>query len=111
MIEAVSSKDICKIVIEVLRLIDKRLIAHSERVAYIIWKMMDSRGGYEEYEVRPVLGGLEWMEGDVPTPNGKIHIEMDRRHITIRATEGRGTLFIGDQQIMVGPEKEVTVNY
>ena len=50
MIEAVSSKDICKIIIEVLRLIDKRLIAHSERVAYIIWKMMESRGGYEEYE-------------------------------------------------------------
>ncbi|MCR5025683.1 MAG: HD domain-containing protein [Lachnospiraceae bacterium] len=50
MIETISSKYICKIILEVLRLIDKRLIAHSERVAYIIWKMMECRGGYEEYE-------------------------------------------------------------
>jgi hypothetical protein len=70
-----------------------------------------TRPGYEEYEVRPVLGGLEWMEGDVPTPHGMIHVEMNRRHITIRATEGRGTLFIGDRQITVEPGKEVTVSY
>ena len=28
--------------------------------------------GYQEFEVRPVLGDLEWMEGSVPTPYGMI---------------------------------------
>ena len=37
----ISSRDICKIILEALRLIDQRLIAHGERVAYIIWKLMD----------------------------------------------------------------------
>ncbi len=47
----ISSRDICKIILEALRLIDQRLIAHGERVAYIIWKLMEIKGGYEEYEL------------------------------------------------------------
>ena len=39
-----------------------------------------TKPGYEEFEVRPVLGDLEWMEGDVPTPQGMIHVYMDRQH-------------------------------
>lgn len=34
--------------------------------------------GFEKYEVKPNLGGLEWMEGDVPTPWGKIHVRVDK---------------------------------
>ena len=47
----ISSRDICKIILEALRLIDQRLVAHGERVAYIIWKLMEIKGGYEEYEL------------------------------------------------------------
>ena len=47
----ISSRDICKIILEALRLIDQRLIAHGERVAYIIWQLMEIKGGYEEYEL------------------------------------------------------------
>ena len=68
-----------------------------------------TKPGYEEYEVRPVLGDLEWMEGDVPTPHGMIHVSMDRQHIKIRATEGRGTLFVGNQTHTIEPGKELTV--
>ena len=49
--ETISSKDICKIIIEALRIIDQRLIAHGERVAYLIWKLMEVKGGFEEYEL------------------------------------------------------------
>ncbi len=35
-----------------------------------------TKPGYEEYEVRPHLGGLKWMRGDVPTPSGIIHVEV-----------------------------------
>lgn len=48
--------------------------------------------GYSEFSITPVLGGLEWMEGSVPTPNGEISVRMDRKQIRVKATEGRGTL-------------------
>ena len=34
--------------------------------------------GSRTYDVKPNLGGLEWIEGDVPTPWGKIHVYADR---------------------------------
>lgn len=45
--------------------------------------------GYEEWEVMPHLGGLKWIQGDVPTPKGNIHVEMTPKKITIKA-EGCG---------------------
>ena len=71
--------------------------------------MKPTKPGYEEYEVRPALGDLEWMKGDVPTPHGMIHVEMDRRLIKIRATEGRGTLYYKDRQVDIKPNQEVVV--
>ena len=68
-----------------------------------------TKPGYEEYEVRPALGDLEWMKGDVPTPHGMIHVEMDRKQIKIRATEGRGTLYYKDQQVDIKPNQEVVL--
>lgn len=34
--------------------------------------------GFDTYDVKPNLGGLEWIEGDVPTPWGRIHVYADR---------------------------------
>ena len=49
--EIVSSRDICILCREVLRLIDRRLIDHGSRVAYILYRMLQCRGGYEDYEI------------------------------------------------------------
>ena len=65
--------------------------------------------GYETYEIRPILGGLAWMEGDVPTPFGRISIKMDRQQITVHSDGGHGTLIIGGRQIDIPAGKEVTV--
>lgn len=67
--------------------------------------------GYAEYEIRPVLGGLEWMKGDVPTPFGKIHIEMNSRKITVKSDGGKGCLFIDGKHIDIPVGKELTVEY
>ncbi|WP_187262081.1 alpha-L-rhamnosidase-related protein [Pontibacter beigongshangensis] len=48
--------------------------------------------GYATYEVAPVLGGLKWMEGTVPTPNGDINIYCSTSQIKVKSTEGTGTL-------------------
>lgn len=53
-----------------------------------------TKAGYAEYEVRPTLGGLEWMEGTIPTPNGAIRLRMDKGELTISADEGTGWLYL-----------------
>lgn len=50
------------------------------------------KAGYEEFSIKPVLGGLKWMEGKVPTPQGEIHLFMDHKSIKVTATEGKGYL-------------------
>ena len=48
--------------------------------------------GYKEFAITPVLGGLKWMEGSVPTPNGNIRVYMDKKTIRVKADEGKGYL-------------------
>ncbi|MTK52727.1 alpha-rhamnosidase [Paludibacter sp.] len=48
--------------------------------------------GYKTYDIEPNLGDLQWMEGDVPTPNGKVHIYANTKEIRVKADEGTGTL-------------------
>ena len=70
-----------------------------------------TKPGYKEFEIRPSLGDLEWMEGDVPTPHGMIHVEMNRHQVKVSATEGSGTLFIAGQQIPVKSGTPVCFSY
>ena len=51
------------------------------------------KAGYAEFEIRPTLGGLAWMEGTIPTPNGAITVKMDGEKIVVEATEGKGWLY------------------
>ncbi len=68
-----------------------------------------TKPGYEEFEVRPSLGDLDWIEGDVPTPNGMIHVYMDRQQIKVRATEGRGWLTAGNQKVRIEAQQDITL--
>ena len=55
--------------------------------------------GYKEFEIRPILGGLQWMRGVVPTPYGEIQISMDSQHIKIKATEGQGFMYFHSRKM------------
>ena len=66
--------------------------------------------GYEEYEVRPVLAGLEWMEGDVPTPFGRIHVRMDSKSVTVRSDGGQGRLVVGNKNIDIPAGETVSLD-
>jgi len=48
--------------------------------------------GYATYSVEPVLGGLQWMEGAVPTPHGNIKVYCSRTRIQVKGVEGNGVL-------------------
>ena len=79
-----------------------------------------TKPGYEEFEVRPVLGDLEWMEGDVPTPQGMIHVYMDRQQVKVSSTanatphsdhrsENQGWLIVGNQKVKIEAHQETTL--
>jgi alpha-L-rhamnosidase len=48
--------------------------------------------GYKTYVVEPVLGGLQWMEGKVPTPDGNISVNCTRSLIKVKSDSGKGIL-------------------
>lgn len=48
--------------------------------------------GYTSWVAEPVLGGLQWMQGKVPTPHGDIDMYCSTTQIKIKASEGTGTL-------------------
>lgn len=48
--------------------------------------------GYKTYVVEPNLGGLQWMQGKVPTPKGDIDLYFSTSEIKIKAGHGTGTL-------------------
>ena len=48
--------------------------------------------GYKEYTIVPALGGLKWMKGAVPTPQGDIKVEMTQKKITVTPAGTGGTL-------------------
>lgn len=47
---------------------------------------------YQTYVIEPNLGGLEWMEGKVPTNNGEIAVSVSKKEIKVKAAEGVGKL-------------------
>jgi alpha-L-rhamnosidase len=48
--------------------------------------------GFATYDVKPNLGGLDWIEGDVPTPWGRIHVRADRKGSTVTEIRDRRKL-------------------
>lgn len=48
--------------------------------------------GYNTYIVQPALGGLQWMEGKVPTPKGDIALYCSPKEMKITTAAGTGLL-------------------
>ena len=48
--------------------------------------------GYANYVVEPNLGGLEWIQGKVPTPQGEIELYVSKTQIKITGAAGTGVL-------------------
>ncbi|MBR0197908.1 MAG: alpha-rhamnosidase [Kiritimatiellae bacterium] len=59
--------------------------------------------GYAEYVVKPNLGGLEWMEGKVPTPLGDIEVTVSNGTVTVKGNSGKGTLIWNGERMPIPP--------
>lgn len=53
--EYIKSKDIFILMRNTLRLIHPRLMEHGSRVAYMVYKMLEDKGGYEEFELADMV--------------------------------------------------------
>lgn len=69
-----------------------------------------TKPGYEEYIVKPHLGHLEWIKGDVPTPFGLIHIEMTANRIIIISDGGHGILHVNDKNYEIPANQEIRID-
>ena len=85
--------------------------------------------GYASYLIEPKLGGLQWMQGKVPTPDGDIELDVSRNQLKVKAAAGAGTIRLksktrpsgknlslaeagnGVYEIMVAPGMEYVINY
>lgn len=70
-----------------------------------------TKAGYTEWECKPCLGGLEWMEGSVPTPYGKISIKMDNKMLHIKSDGGRGVITINGTRTIIEGKAETTIQF
>jgi hypothetical protein len=52
------------------------------------------KAGYEEFSITPNLGGLKWMEGKVPTPQGEISLYVNDKLMKINSSGGKGYLYL-----------------
>ena len=50
--------------------------------------------GYSTYTIKPELGGLEWMDGKVPTPSGEIELYCNKKTIKLQSPVGTGSLIL-----------------
>lgn len=68
-----------------------------------------TKAGYEEYEIKPHLGDLNWLEGTVPFPRGEVKVYLDRQSLKIKSTSGMGILKFQSQvapSVMKGEVKK-----
>lgn len=70
-----------------------------------------TKPGYEEYEVKPVLGGLKRMQGSVPTPFGEVRVKMDAHTVTVKSNGGKGILYIAGKEYEIPVNKEIKIEY
>jgi hypothetical protein len=64
--------------------------------------------GYKTWLAEPALGGLQWMEGTVPTPGGNITMYCNTRQIKVKADTGTGILRFKSKSKPVCMQGEIT---
>ncbi|QEC58471.1 Bacterial alpha-L-rhamnosidase [Flavisolibacter ginsenosidimutans] len=85
--------------------------------------------GYATYTIEPKLGGLQWMQGEVPTPAGNIQVYCSTTQMKVKGAAGKGLLSFqsktkpickegvieakggNNYTLMIEPDKAYTVRY
>ncbi len=65
--------------------------------------------GYATYDVKPNLGGLQWMEGTVPTARGDISVRVEGETVRITSPNAEGRLVLPSGKTCKIPPQTTTV--
>jgi hypothetical protein len=71
------------------------------------------KAGYEEFSITPNLGGLKWMEGKVPTPQGEISLYVSEKLMKVKSSGGKGYLYFTSKikpKVNIGVVEKVAAN-
>lgn len=72
--EYIKSKDIFLLMRDILKLIHPRPMEHGSRVAYMVYKMLQEEGQYEEFELADIVMIATFHDiGVYKTERGRIH--------------------------------------
>lgn len=63
--------------------------------------------GYATWTAQPVLGGLQWMQGKVPTPGGEIEMKCSGNKIEIKSSTGTGVLKFSSKSAPTSAEGKI----
>ena len=67
---------------------------------------------YDTYEVRPLIGDMQYFEGTVPLPGGEVHVAVQRTEkgvsIRVKTDVPGGTLVLGEKRYTLVPGATVT---
>jgi len=68
--------------------------------------------GYKHYVVKPNLGGLDYINGKVPTPFGPISIQINKDRLTVSSPQGIGigTVIFNGQTAELLPGQSLTLS-
>lgn len=67
--------------------------------------------GYEEFLVKPQLGGLKHIKGCVPLRDGDVYVELDEHTLKVKASCEGGTLNFQNKTYYLEPDKELIISY
>lgn len=65
--------------------------------------------GYETFEVRPNLGGLDEINGTVPINCGYVSVSLNNKKLSVKTNKSGGTLVLGGERFSLKPEETFTV--
>ena len=65
--------------------------------------------GYETFEVKPHLGGLDFIDGTVPINGGTVTVKMDRNSVSVHADKDGGELIYNGKRYAIEKNKPLTV--
>lgn len=68
-----------------------------------------TQDGYETFEVRPHLGGFEYIKGTVPINGGEVRVYLSKDKLSVTATKSGGTLIWNGKSYKLEAGKEMCI--
>lgn len=70
-----------------------------------------TKDGFEEFEVKPHLGGFGYIKGTVPVVDGNVYVYLSKDKLSVKASRDGGTLIWKDKSYKLDADKELIIEF